>query len=172
MSRRGLGSVRGFDGTLTGENFYEVKLQKDGAAELVRLLAPTAGARRGVSLTTDYHDPNRLRLTEVEPPDFEQGAAPRYLRGNALRVSGRAGNSCNIDVSARFAVAPLIEQLSDAQSAANRFILLRVPSRGRDLLEIIPDTELDDVALGQAGEALAAEILPHEDFADWEEPES
>jgi hypothetical protein len=165
--------VRGYEGQLGGESFYEVKLDKNGAAaELERLLAPTVGARRGVSLTTDLHDANRLRLTEVQAPDFEAAAAARYLRGNALRVSGRPGNSCNLDLSARFGVPPLLDQLTDARAAAVRFVLLRVPSRARDLLEIIPDIELEETALGRAGDALAGDVWTHDDFADWESGQS
>jgi hypothetical protein len=169
--RRGIGNIRGFDARLGGkDDFYQIKLDLPAVDDTTRLLATVSGARQGVSITADYHDPDRLRLTVVDPPEFEAQAPARYLRGNTLRVSGRSGNSCNLDISARFGIPPLIDALRGARQAANAFVLLRVPSRTRDRLDILPDTELpgDDDAFGESGAKLAANVWTHEDFADWE----
>ena len=173
MPRQGLGDVRGFGGVLggAGQPFYEVKLPLDLVPQLEQLLLAGGGRRGGVSVTSDFHDPNRLRVTRVDPPGYEAAAAARYVRGNTLSVSGRTGNSCNIDLSAKSGVPNLVHELQDARAAAASFILIRVPSRARHLVEIIPDVELasaDDADLGQAGAALAGYVLPAEDFSDWE----
>lgn len=59
---------------------------------------------------------------------------------------------------------------------AMNYIEFRIPSRGRDVIEFIPDTELktavrtdDTDLLAEASVALAAEVLVPEDFSDWED---
>src|SRR5437868_14673082 len=137
MPRQGLGDVRGFGGALGGPGrpFYEVRLLIPTVPDLERLLLAGAGRRGGVSVTSDYYDPNGLRVSRVDPPAYEAAAARRYLR-DALHVRGRTGSSCNIDLSAKSGVPELVRELQDARAAAANFVMIRVPSRARDLVEI------------------------------------
>lgn len=73
----------------------------------------------------------------------------------------------------------LREQLAHAGSRAEVWIQLRarIVRRGkhgpRCLVELVPDVDFaaaeDDRRLGAGSARLAAEVWPHEDFADWEE---
>lgn len=171
QERQGIGQLRGYDAALgtAGQPFYQVKIPLTVLPQLTQILSSASAGRGGLSITTDYHDPNRLRITRVAPPGYEAAAANRYVRGN-LSISGRAGASCNIDLSVKSGAKDLISELQSAGAVAASYVLVRVPSRGRHLVEVIPDLELvaaaDDFA--QAGAALAGHVLPAEDFAEWE----
>jgi hypothetical protein len=131
--------------------------------------------RRTTTLTATYHQPNRLRITQVEAPDYELRAAAQYVRGDVLRVQGKERVSCGLDVSARFGVPLLREQLAEAMTKAREYVEFRVPSRKRDIVEFIPDSELKRLAraddtelLAKASMWAAGRVLPPEDFSDWE----
>ncbi len=56
-------------------------------------------------------------------------------------------------------------------NCAKAFVILRVPSRKRDIIELIPDIDLDasEKEMLIAGSVAAATTtLPPEDFSDWE----
>src|SRR2546428_2372870 len=124
MAKQGLGHLRGFGGILggAGQPFYEVRLPVALVPQLEKLLLAGGGGRGGVTVTSDFHDPNRLRVMRVDPPGYEAAAAARYVRGNTLGVSGRTGNSCNIDLSAKSGVSDLAHELRDARAAAPGFV--------------------------------------------------
>ena len=171
--RRNIGSVRGSGGFFAKFPFYEVRLDKKNAIpELDNLLAKSDAQRRcTVTLTVSFHQPDRLRVTETDPPNYEIRASATYLRGDAMRVQGREGKSCNLDLSTRLGVVALQRELRLAAERAQEFVVLRVPSRKHDLIELIPDVEFavseQDVLV--AGSTMAAVgALPSEDFSDWE----
>jgi hypothetical protein len=171
--RRTIGYVIGAAGSFARFPFYEIRLDKKKAVpELDRLLAKGNVAQRcTVTLSASFHQPDRLRVTEIDPPDYESRASAAYLRGDVMRVQGREGISCGLDLSARLGVQALQNELRLASKRAKTFVILRVPSRKRDIIELIPDIDLDasEKEMLIAGSVAAATTtLPPEDFSDWE----
>ena len=170
--RRTLGYVVGFGGTFGRTPFYQLTLQKPALELFQQLLGKSSVAGRStVTITASYHQPDRLRITEAAPPDYEARAARDYVRGDAMRVNGREGVSCGIDLTSQSGVPALLDALRKAASRAQSDVTLKVVSRKRDVVEIIPDTDLpaatDDVLV--AGSLAAAAVVLHpEDFSDWE----
>ena len=170
--RRVLGFVRGQQGVLGSDPFFVIHLPKEAAVALDQLLGSSDGSRRcTVTITITSHQPNRLRITEIDPPQYESKACETYLRGDTMRVNGGIGKTCGLDLSARFGVPAIRSQLREALDQADEFIVLRVPSRKHDLIEFIPDTAISTVsndAMLQASMSSAAQLLPAEEFTDWE----
>ena len=172
MQRETIGYVVGENGRFGRSPFFSVRLPLAQCAELDELLArASAEQRRTTALTASFHQPGRLRLTEIDPPAYEVHAAAHYVRGDVLRVQGKEGVSCGLDISARFGTPLLREQLRRAMASARQFVELRVPSRKRDVIEFIPDIDLkpsEADALVAGSVAAATAVLPAEDFGDWE----
>ncbi len=170
--RKVLGYVLGSGGAFGRTPFYQLTLQKSALHLLQQLLGKAAAAARStVTITVSYHQPDRLRITEAAPPDYEARAARDYVRGDAMRVNGREGVSCGIDLTSQNGVPALLTALRNAGSRATSAVTLRVVSRKRNVVEIIPDTDLPattDDALVAGSVAAAAAVLPPEDFSDWE----
>lgn len=167
-------SAMALDGYLGAKPFFWARLDKPTATEFAaRLKACAKQQRRWYTLAATYENPRRLRLMPERTPDFESAAAPLYVRGELLRVTGSPGASCNISFSARGA-ADLAGCLTRALADAHAWLEVRVPSRKRDLVEFIPDSdvkpsEISEIeSLGRTGEVLAGEVLPRDDFSDWE----
>lgn len=170
MARTVLGYVNGQSGQFGRLPFFALRLSLDQAAALDGLLGRAgAQSRNTTTLTASFHQPARLRVTEIEPPDYELRAAAQYVRGDVVRVQGKEGVSCGLDVSARFGIPLLREQLSAARGRARDFLELRVPSRKRDLVEFVPDVDLTTTS-DEAAALAAAQVagLEAEDFSDWE----
>lgn len=172
MSRVTLGYVVGRSGRFDRDPFYRLSLPADASRELDRLLAKAnGGARRTATLTATYEEPDRLRVTEAEAPAYEHRAAAQYVRGDVLRVQGRQGVSCGLDMSARFGVPLIREQLRLALSRCREYVEMRVPSRVHDVVEFVPDVDLipsEENSLVSGSTAAATAVLPAEDFSDWE----
>ena len=170
--RRYVGNVYGTAAKLGRDPFFEIQLGLEKIEALDRLLARANGNLRcTLALTLSFHQLDRLRVTETDPPDYELRASAEYMRGDTMRVSGKEGRSCNIDLSARFGVPEFRKQLRQARERASRYVVLRVPNSKHDLLEIIPDSELataDEQSLLSASANSTASLLPAEDFSDWE----
>jgi len=170
--RRVLGYVIGLGGTFGRTPFYQLTLQKPALELFQQLLGKCSAAGRStVTVTASYHQPDRLRITEAAPPDYEARAARDYVRGDAMRVNGREGVSCGIDLTSQSGVPALLSALRMAGRRARSSVTLKVVSRKRDVVEIIPDTDLPaatDEALVAGSVAAAAAVLPPEDFSDWE----
>lgn len=169
--RNTLGYVIGQEGRFERIPFYRLRLSLTQCDALDELLA-RAGAeqRHTTTLTASFHQPDRIRVTEIEAPDYELRAAPQYVRGDIVRVQGKEGVSCGLDISARFGIPLIREQLGAARTRARQYVELRVPSRKRDVVEFVPDVDLNpseqDVIV--TGSVLAAmSSLPPEDFGDW-----
>ena len=177
MARKVLGYVKGSRGRFDHTPFYSLRLRLGECRELNELLAKVDGqGRHTMTLAATFHQPDRLRLMEVEAPEYERRAAAQYVRGDIIRVQGKQGVSCGLDISGKFGVPLVREQLAGAMAKAKEFIEFRVPSRKRDVIEFVPDTELirsierDDAdLLAEASAAAAAEVLEPEDFSDWED---
>ena len=169
-SRRYLGNIYGVASKLGRDPFFEIRLDREQVNALDRLLQKADGdGRCALSLTASFHQLNRLRVTEVDPPDYESRAPKEYLRDN-VRVSGKEGRSCNIELSARWGAPAMRKELRSAADRAREFILLRIPHK-RPLVQIIPDVDLElesDQEILGASMASAAKLLPREDFSDWE----
>ena len=155
-------------------SFYQVRLDASVLAELIPNLraAATCKERLWHTLTATSENASRLRMYVIRTPDFEMQASKCYLRGTLFRISGR--ESVNIDFSTDGALL-LAERLREAKAKMRSFVLLRVPNRKKDVIEFLPDIELEALhsdehaRLGQAGESIAAQVLGREDFNDWEE---
>jgi hypothetical protein len=126
-------------------------------------------------VTATFHQPNRLRITEFDAPDYEVRSATQYVRGDVIRVHGKEGVSCGLNISAKFGVPLIREQLAGAMAKAREYLEFRVPSRKRDVIEFVPDSDfrqltcVDDAdLLAEASIWAAARVLPPEDFSDWE----
>ena len=170
--RKTLGYIVGSAGTFGRAPFYQITLQKPALELLAQLLAKTAtDARSSLTITVSYHQPDRLRITQAAPPDYEARAARDYVRGDAMRVNGREGVSCGIDLTSKGGVPALLSALQNAGARATNAVLLRVVNRKRNIVEIIPDADLvpgEEDALVAGSVAAAAAVLPPEDFSDWE----
>jgi hypothetical protein len=127
------------------------------------------------SLTVTRDNVHRLKLTEDHrTPRYESDAARSHVRGDVLRI--QVQKSLNIvfsPVGARL----LHDALASAAGRMAHFLRLRacVPRQHRSLIEFVPDSELagpiDELdRLAAAGEAAGGEVLPPEDFSDWETP--
>jgi hypothetical protein len=114
-----------------------------------------------------------LTLTKGRTPKYELNALAGYARGDAFRVSGR-NQSCNIDFSGGDGASLLAKCIRSAQSKMRRFVEIRVPSRSRDIVEFIPDTDLESAGstehdrLATVGGVLAGAVWNQEDFSDWD----
>lgn len=161
----------------TGQPAYSVRLPKEEVEKLLPPLTADAGSdRRWFTLTATSENWRRLRLTTRPSPAFEAQAGPLYLRGDALRVSGKKNSSVNIDFSGEVAHTWLASKLRAALDRARRFVELRIPNRwnNKDLIELWPDTDLEAAVspehqkLADAGTALVNDVWPNDDFSDWE----
>jgi hypothetical protein len=111
-----------------------------------------------------------VRIIYDPAPRYEQRAADGYLRGDILRVVGESG-SCNINISSLGAKL-MVERLQAAAARMREWVELRADRRW-SVVEIVPDIaaaaansdDLDRLAI--AGEQLAAEVWPADDFSDW-----
>lgn len=177
--RQTLGYFDCLNGELNGPKgrpFFRVRLDKEWVERLRHALRDCAarGGRCWFTLTSTSEKPERLRLTEKQTPAYELNAESIYVRGEAVRISGDKG-SCNIDFSGQVGASLLEERLETAQTRMRRFLDIRVPSRARNLIEFITDTELEAMPspehekLAIASGLAAAEVLGAEDFSDWEE---
>lgn len=154
--------------------FYRARLEANEIGRLCQFLAECGtGQRDWFTLAAIQPDLTRLSLTKSRTPKYELSAAKDYARGDVFRVSGK-NQSCNIDFSGGEGAALLARILKSAQSRMRRFVELRVPSRSRNIVEFIPDTDLEaaDSAehcrLAMTGEALAGVVWDQEDFSDWD----
>jgi len=167
------------DGELNGPRgrpFFRVRLNKAQAAELLGYLVDCASSngREWYMLTATHEKPSRLRLTqELRVPEYEQQAASIYLRGEPVRISGEDG-SCNISFSGAVGGKLLVERVEAGAERARRFLDIRILSRKRNLIDFLPDIDLEALEsvehqkLAHAGTLLAAETWSVEDFSDWE----
>lgn len=167
-------AIVGIKGSLGSNPFLSVLLTASQANALIKELRRCgAQPRHWFTLVATRENPRRLRLKAEPTPEFEEDASPLYLRGDILRVTGTEGTSCNIAFS-NFAAMGLAERIEEAAGRMRNSLELRVRSRRRSLVEIIPDVdaaiadapELDGI--GRAGAILAGSVLPIEDFSDWE----
>lgn len=171
--RHTVGYVTGSGGHFGRTPFFQIRLLKEDGANLDRLLTSDNKERRGtMTITVSFHQPDRLRITEVDPPEYERRAAQNYLRGDILRVQGREGVSCSLDLSMLWGVPAFQTGLRSAVQRAAEFIVFSVPSRKRNLVEFVadidsPNTDSDLEALAHASMALAAQTLAVEDFSSW-----
>jgi len=156
--------------------FYSLRLNLKQCRQLDDLLQRAdSNSRHTSTLTITHEQPDRIRVTETQAPDYELRAAAQYVRGDVMRVQGKEGVSCGLDISAKFGIPLVREQLAQALAQAKEFVELRVPSRAREVIEFIPDTELKPPArddadlLAKASAKLAPEVLEPEDFSDWED---
>lgn len=156
--------------------FFRVRLSKGQLEELLRLLNDCAAAegRAWYTLTATHEKPARLRLTrELRVPDYEQQAASIYLRGEPVRISGDGG-SCNISFSGAVGGSLMVERVQMALMRARNNVDIRIPSRKRNLIEFIPDTEREaeesreHQRLAETGATIVGDVWPNEDFSDWE----
>ena len=158
-----------------GRPFFRVRLDAAQAGSLIQRLEQCAGSRdrEWFTLTSTHDKPERLRLTQPTTPNYEMNAAPVYLRGDAVRISGDRG-SCNINFSGSVGGALLAERLRMAREKMRRFLEIRIPSRTWNLIEFIADIDLEAMEspehrkLALTGGILAAELWGEEDFSDWE----
>ena len=171
-ARRTLGYVHGVMGVFDRAPFYTLWLSKAKVEQLDELLGRAdANTRCTVTLTASFQQPDRLRVTEVDSPDYEARAAATYVRGDIVRIHGRDGVSCGLDLSARFGVPIVRAQMKDAAAQARESVLLRVPSKSRAIIEFIPDVSLpsrEEDALVAGSVAATIASLPPDDFSDWE----
>ncbi len=168
-------SLVGRFGQLGNDPFFRVRLEAAQLRALERELRACAKhERRWYTLVATRDNPRRLRLKSESTPDFEAKASRVYLRGEAFRVTGRAGVSCNVAFSSRTALE-LCGCIERARAGMRKFVEFRVASRRYPLVEFISDADLgaadaarDDDRLARAGAILAARTLEPEDFSDWE----
>ena len=177
--RETIAYIEGCDGELNGPNrrpFFKIRLEKGQAEHLLQHLEKCSECdnRQWFTLTATHDKPTRLRLTkELRVPDYETAAASIYLRGEIARISGDNG-SCNITFSGAVGGLLLAQRLRSAWQRMRTFLDIRITSRKRNLLEMIPDTELEAAEstehqrLAEMGASVAAETWPNEDFSDWE----
>ena len=177
-TRNTVGYVECAEGQLQGRNgrpFFRVRLDVSQTRVLLKYLDRCAASRNRewFTLTSTHDKPERLKLTRKRPPDYEVRAAPLYVRGDPIHISGNEG-SCNIAFSGEFGGKMLADRLRTAQERMRRFVDMVVPNRKRQLIVFLPDVDLEagisdeHQRLGQAGAALSATIWSSEDFADWE----
>lgn len=170
--RSTIGYIVGEGGRFGRVPFYRLCLPLEQCQALDGLLAGAGAAQRHTTtLTASFQQPDRLSVTEIEPPEYELRVAAQYVRGDVLRVQGKEGVSCGLDISARFGVPLVREQLGLARARARQYVEFRVPSRKRDVIEFIPDVDLpaadQDLLVAGSMSAIAAVLAP-EDFSDWE----
>lgn len=175
--RRTIGYVTGTHGCITpsGSPFFQVRLDAAALENLVPMLdqAGRAGERRWHLLAATQGVPSRLRLYQIPTPDFEQHAYEGYARGKIYRISGRKSMNLAFSVHGASLIA---ERLREARQYMRRFVLFRVPGRKIDLIEFVPDKELERIAseetaqFGEVGAKLASHVWEPEDFNDWEQP--
>jgi hypothetical protein len=155
--------------------FFRARLARTDAQRLVDRLRELANSkeRDWYFLTSSDPDRRRLRLGRDRTPGYELQAAPRYVRGDVITVNG-GPHSCNILFSVAGADL-LAGRLSAAVDDSDENVEIRVPNRRRklQLIELLSDRELAAAAeqdiLGRSGELLLTEILPGDDFSDWEQ---
>jgi hypothetical protein len=154
-------------------------MDQSTSEKLTHLLAPRSPGQPapGFILAVTAENLDRIRVLADPAPKYELRAAREYLRGDIARVTGSA-RSCNISLSS-LGAALARDHLAAAAQRMSAWLEMRarvVHRRGeaqRTLIEFIPDVDLgadvDVSRLGAAGEALAAQVWPVEDFSDWEE---
>jgi hypothetical protein len=175
--RYSLGEIVGFDGALELDQrgrirHYRIRLRAAECQRLSALLAPREerDARHWYILTVTHDQRDRVRVLYDPAPQYEQRAADGYLRGDILRVVGESG-SCNINVSS-LGARLMVERLQAAAARMREWVELRADRRW-SVVEIVPDVAApvpnsdDHDQLTIAGEKLAAETWPADDFSDW-----
>ena len=65
-------------------------------------------------------------------------------------------------------VGLLSERLQEARQKTDKFVEIKVPNRKDHVIESWTDGQLEQERLAVAGEALADEVWPNDDFGDWE----
>jgi hypothetical protein len=172
MSRTTIGYVLGASGRFDHSPFYCLRLSIDACRQFNELLGRVSASHRcTATLTASFHQPDRLRITEIDPPEYERRAAAQYVRGDVVRVQGREGVSCGLDVSSQFGIPLIRQQLNLAMARASKYVEFRVPSRKRDVIEFVPDIDVenaDEATLVAGSIAAATAALRPEDFSDWE----
>ncbi len=169
---RTTGDVRGTHGCITpnGKPFYQLRLNAAALNDLLSML-DQAGERQWYGLTATAELPSRFRWYQIPTPNYEQDAVNGF-RGTIYRISGR--KSITIALSGHGALL-FAERLREAHRGMREYVLLRVPDRETDLIEFLPDIELERIAsdeharLGQAGQSMAGQVWEQEDFSDWEQ---
>ncbi len=170
--QRTTGDVKGTNGCITpnGKPFYELRLNGVAINNLISML-DQAGERQWYGMTATAELPSRLRWYRIPTPNYEQDAVNGF-RGTIYRISGR--KSIPIAISGQGALL-FAERLREALRCMRDYVLLRVPDRETDLIEFLPDIELERIAsdedarLGQAGQSMATQVWEQEDFSDWEQ---
>ncbi|MGA2442069.1 MAG: hypothetical protein ABSH08_14030 [Tepidisphaeraceae bacterium] len=169
--KKTLGYISGFGGRFGRKPFFRICLSLESCKNLNELMAKAdAENRHTVNLAASYQQPDRLRLYETIPPDYEFRASTHYIRGDAIRIQGKEGVSCSLAISAKFGVPSFQEQLRIAMDAAEKYVELRIPSRELSFVEFVPDVAVRSEAdvLTEASVASILDVLPSEDFSDWE----
>lgn len=174
--QRTIGYVTGENGCITpnGKPFYQVRLDAAALDDLLSILdrVGQTGERRWHLLAGTATEPSRLRCYRIPTPKFEQRAATCYLRGRIFRISGKESINVGFSVEGASIIA---ERLRAIRQRMRRFVLFRVPDRKKDVLEFLPDVELEGIEsreharLAETGAKLAAQVLEPEDFSDWEQ---
>ncbi len=137
--------VKGDEGNIqpNGRPFYQIQLNSSAIDKLLSFLDQIAQAKRlwHVMVATLEH-PSRLRLYQSPTPNFEQRASQYYVRGTLFRISGQ--DSINISFSCEGALL-IADRLREARPRVQRFVLFRVASQKKDMLEFVPDVEIETV---------------------------
>ena len=172
-----VGAVVGGGGTFGGEaGFYGVNLSLSAVSQLRSLITQAADpqARRRVTLTVTHDSPSRVKVTHTPPPTYEERADDGHVRGDAVRVTGKPQRSLNVDLTSRVGVGVFDELLARASARATAAVGVRVPSRSYDVVEVVADVDAgapetaEQAGAGPTGAALAGDVWPADDFADWE----
>lgn len=164
---------RGHHGRLGVSPFCEVILGKSECGALSSVLkaqvsSPNAGR---VTIAVTKENPDRIRLKFDALPAYEANARPHYLKGDVCTIQGTPNNSCNLYLSSRFGSPIFTAELDAAVNAARGDVLLRVPSKARNIVLFIPDT---DPRFPQPSGIHPLDLsqirgLEVEDFSDWEQ---
>lgn len=180
--RRGLGDILGADGRVRTRpdgrlQQFSVVLTCEQVGRLASLLDDRPQTPPGRILVATAPKLSRIRVVADPLPAYERSAGSEYVRGDVLRVTG-SDRSCNVFAS-RLGAELLAARIRAAIGRASEWVELRArvvrfqPDEGpRSLVEIVPDVELkaerDDERIGATGAALAEQVWPSDDFADWE----
>jgi hypothetical protein len=175
--RYSLGEVVGFDGLLARDRrgkirHYRIRLRAPACDHLAELLDVQAAddVRNWFILAATHEQRDRVRVLFDPAPQYEQRAAKGYLRGDILRVVGERA-SCNINISS-LGARLMVDRLRAAAAEMHEWVELRA-DRQWGMVEIVPDVRVsapesdEHERLAIAGEQLAAETWPADDFSDW-----
>jgi len=177
-----MGEVQGFGAKLEVRSDgrlkeYRIRLAKEQCEGLGAMLKDRAGEPPARILAATVEKPERLRVLSVPAPDYELAAARHYVRGDVVRVTGKA-RSCNASLS-RIGAEQVRIELSAALARAREWVEFRAriarfrPNEGpRSLIELVPDVDIyaeeEDRRMGETGVALAGSVWTAAEFEDWE----